>query len=351
MIPEAGVCQIQLACTRHAVQHALPIPTENAMTPLVFIDGDQGTTGLQVQQWLAGRSDLELLQLPPAHRKDAARRAEALNDCDLALLCLPDDAAREAVAMVRRPGVRVIDASSAHRTAPGWVYGLPELAPAQAQHIVAAERVSNPGCYPTGALALLRPLIDEGLLPADYPLVIHAVSGYSGRGRAGVEDHEGPGAAHAPPFQVYGLGLNHKHLPEIRQHAGLAHAPVFVPAYGHYRQGIVLTIALHLRLLPTGVTAARLHAALVARYAGQATIEVQAMTDAADALRLEPQALNGSNRLRLAVFGQPPSGQVLLAAVFDNLGKGAAGAAVQNLELMLGLATGARCDPARMAWA
>ncbi len=307
------------------------------MTPLVFIDGDQGTTGLQVRHWLADRTDLRLLQLPPERRKSAAHRAEALNDCDVALLCLPDDAAREAVALVRRPGVRVIDASSAHRTAPGWVYGLPELDAAQPGRIAAARRVSNPGCYPTGALALIRPLVDAGLVPADYPLVIHAVSGYSGRGRAGLEEHEGAHAAPAVPFQVYGLGLNHKHVPEIQQHAGLSHAPVFVPAYGHYRQGIVLTMALHLRLLPPGVTAAQLHAALASRYAGQAFIEVQALSVDVDAQRLDPRALNGSNRLRLAVFGQERTGQVLLSAVFDNLGKGAAGAAVQNLSLMLDL--------------
>ncbi len=306
------------------------------MTPLVFIDGDQGTTGLQVRQWLAGRTDLRLLQLPPEHRKSAAHRAAALNDCDVALLCLPDDAAREAVALVRRPGVRVIDASSAHRTAPGWVYGLPELEAAQPERIAAAERVSNPGCYPTGAVALLRPLVDAGLLPADYPLAIHAVSGYSGRGRAGLDDHEGAGAADAPPFQVYGLGLRHKHVPEIQRHAGLAHAPAFVPAYGHYRQGIVLTIGLHLRLLPAGTTAERLHAALRARYAGQRVVEVQPLAGDADALRLDPRVLNGGNRLRLSVFAQERTGQVLLAAVFDNLGKGAAGAAVQNLDLMLG---------------
>jgi N-acetyl-gamma-glutamyl-phosphate reductase len=317
---------------------------EPRMTPLVFIDGDQGTTGLQVRQWLDGRTDLRLLQLPSGQRKSAAHRAEALNDCDVALLCLPDDAAREAVALVRRPGVRVIDASSAHRTAPGWVYGLPELEFAQPARIAAAERVSNPGCYPTGAVSLLRPLIAAGLLPADYPLAIHAVSGYSGRGRAGLDDHEGAAAADAMPFQVYGLGLKHKHVPEIRQHAGLAHAPVFVPAYGHYRQGIVLTIALHLRLLPAGVTAARLHAALEARYAGQRFVEVQPLVDDADALRLDPRALNGSNRLRLSVFAQERAGQVLLAAVFDNLGKGAAGAAVQNLDLMLGVPAGQPAD-------
>ena len=305
------------------------------MTPLVFIDGDQGTTGLQVRQWLAGRHDLRVLQLPPEHRKSLAHRAEALNDCDVALLCLPDDAAREAVALVRRPGVRVIDASSAHRTAPGWVYGLPELGADQPRRIATADRVSNPGCYPTGAVTLLKPLVDAGLVPADYPLVIHAVSGYSGRGRAGLDDHEGANAASARPFQVYGLGLNHKHVPEIQRHAGLSQAPVFVPAYGHYRQGIVLTIALHLRLLPAGVTAAHLHAALQARYAEQAFVAVQPLQVGADEHRLDPQALNGSNRLQLSVFAQAHTGQVLLAAVFDNLGKGAAGAAVQNLDLML----------------
>ena len=309
------------------------------MTPIVFIDGDQGTTGLEVRQWLAGRNDLQVLQLPPEHRKSAAHRAQALNDCDVALLCLPDEAAREAVTLVRRPGVRLIDASSAHRTTPGWVYGLPELAAGQAQRIAEANRVSNPGCYPTGTLALIRPLIDAGLLPADYPMVIHAVSGYSGRGRAGVEAHEGTAAAQAVPFQVYGLGLNHKHVPEIQQHAGLTHAPVFVPAYGHYRQGIVVTIALHLRLLPPGVTAAHLHAALQAHHAAQAFIEIQEMSTEAEAnaQQIDPRALNGSNRLRLAVYAQPRTGQVLLTAVLDNLGKGAAGAAVQNLSLMLDL--------------
>ncbi len=323
-----------------------------AMTPLVFIDGNQGTTGLQLHQLLAGRDDLRLLQLPPEVRKSTAHRAEALNACDVALLCLPDAAAREAVALVRRPGARIIDASSAHRTAKGWVYGLPELDAAQPGRIAAATRVSNPGCYPTGAVALLLPLVDAGLLPADYPLAIHAVSGYSGRGRAGLDEHEGPAADQVPPFQLYGLGLDHKHVPEIRAHAGLAQAPIFLPAYGHYRQGIVLSIALHLRLLPAGMTAARLHAALQARYAGQAFVGVQPLAEDAGAERLDPRALNGSNRLQLAVYTRAQSGQVLLAAVFDNLGKGAAGAAVQNMELMLGLKQASQrstTDPFRQA--
>jgi len=307
------------------------------MTPLVFIDGDQGTTGLLLQQLLAERSDLRLLTLPADERKHPARRAEALNACDLAVLCLPDEAAREAAAWVRRPGVRLLDASSAHRCSPGWVYGLPELAPDQAARIAQAERVSNPGCYPTAAVALLRPLLDAGLLPRDHPITIHAVSGYSGQGRAGLLAHEGPQAAQAPAFQVYGLQLRHKHVPEIQQHAGLAHPPLFVPAYGHYRQGIVLTIGLHGRCLPAGVDAAALQAALAARYEGSNTIAVAPLhTGAAgDPHTLDPQALNHSNGLRLSVFSQPATGQLLLAAVLDNLGKGAARAAAQNLDLML----------------
>ncbi|MBX3621739.1 MAG: N-acetyl-gamma-glutamyl-phosphate reductase [Rhizobacter sp.] len=308
------------------------------MKPIVFIDGDQGTTGLQIQARLQGRDDLVLLTLPAEQRKQARWRAEALNGSDIAVLCLPDDAAREAVAMVRNPQVRLIDASSAHRTDAQWVYGFPEMDEGQAQRIAQASRVTNPGCYPTGAVALLRPLVRAGLLPADHPVTVHAVSGYSGRGRAGVDEHEGPEAGRALPFQVYGLGLAHKHVPEIALHAGLGARPVFVPAYGAYRQGIVLTIALHLRLLPAGVTGATLHACLARHFAQAPQVEVLAMDEARALERLDPQALNGSDALRLAVFDNTAAGQVLLAAVFDNLGKGAAGAAVQNLDLMLGAA-------------
>ena len=306
-------------------------------TPLVFIDGDQGTTGLQIHARLGHRPDLRLLSLPAAERKDPQRRAEALNSCDIAILCLPDAAAREAVAALRNPAVRVIDASSAHRTDPQWVYGLPELGAAQSQRIAQAQRVSNPGCYPTGAIALLQPLVQASLLPADYPVVIHAVSGYSGGGRAAVQAHEAPGPGQTPPaFQLYGLQLAHKHPPEIQRHAGLQHRPLFVPAHGHYRQGIVLTVPLHLRLLAPGVTAAHLHAALQAHYANATEVELMPLADSAQTATLDPQALNGSNRLRLGVFENPAHGQVLLCAVFDNLGKGASGAAVQNLDLMLG---------------
>jgi N-acetyl-gamma-glutamyl-phosphate reductase len=305
------------------------------MLPIVYIDGDQGTTGLQIHARLHRRSDLRVLTLRADRRKHPAARAEALNHCDIAILCLPDDAAREAVAMIHNPAVRVIDASSAHRTHTDWVYGFPELAAGQAERIAQAKRVTNPGCYPTGAVALLRPLVDAGLVPRDHPLTIHAVSGYSGRGRAGVDEHEGPNAAQALPFQVYGLGLQHKHAPEMALHAGLTHRPVFVPAYGAYRQGIVLTIALHVRLLPSGVDAQRLRTALAAHYSGSRHVEVLTAEASKSLERLDPQALNGTNDLRLAVFDNAAQGQVLLTAVFDNLGKGASGAAVQNLDLML----------------
>ena len=301
--------------------------------PLVFIDGDQGTTGLQIQDRLRGRSDLRLLTLPEAERRDPARRAQALNQCDIALLCLPDDAARGAVAMVRNPAVRVIDASSAHRTAPGWVYGLPELAAGQAQRIAGATRISNPGCYPTGALLLLRPLVDAGLLPASLPLAIHAVSGYSGGGKARIAEVQ---AGSAAPFLAYGLGLDHKHVPEIQQHAGLQARPIFLPSYGSFAQGIVLTIPLHLDALPGRPDAAALQAALAAHHAGQARVQLQPLATAADAVTLDPTALNGSDSIRLQVLHHPGHRQAVLAAVFDNLGKGAAGAAVQNLDLVLG---------------
>lgn len=306
-------------------------------TPLVFIDGDQGTTGLQIHERLRGhvdRQSLQLLTLPADARKDPQRRAEAINACDIAILCLPDAAACEAVASIINPAVRVIDASSAHRTTPGWTYGFPEMNEAQAQRVAAASRVTNPGCYPTGAIGLLRPLVQAGLVPADYPTSIHAVSGYSGGGRAAVDTYEGPDAASALPFQVYGLGLAHKHTPEIQQHAGLSRRPMFVPAYGAYRQGIVLTIPLELRLLGPDIDAARLHACLTNHYVGAQHVEVMPLQVSSALPHLDPQALNGTNGMRLGVFAND-QGQVLLTAVFDNLGKGASGAAVQNLELML----------------
>ncbi|WP_054895392.1 N-acetyl-gamma-glutamyl-phosphate reductase [Pseudomonas parafulva] len=303
--------------------------------PLIFIDGDQGTTGLQIHARLHGRSDLRLLTLPETERKDPQRRREAINSADIALLCLPDAAAREAVATIHNPAVRVIDASSAHRTTPGWVYGLPELDEQQAERIAQATRVSNPGCYPTGAIALLRPLVRAGLLPADYPLSVHAISGYSGGGRAAVERHEQSGGDPAPALQLYGLELAHKHVPEIQAHAGLSARPVFLPGYGDYRQGIVLSIPLQLRLLAPGVTAEHMQTCLEQHYQGARHVQVMPLHQQGPATPLDPQALNDSNDLRLALYANPEHGQVLLTAVFDNLGKGASGAAVQNLDLML----------------
>ncbi|WCM24290.1 N-acetyl-gamma-glutamyl-phosphate reductase [Paraburkholderia bryophila] len=303
--------------------------------PLVFIDGDQGTTGLQIHERLSGRTDLQRLTLAAAERKNPQYRAQALNACDIAILCLPDAAAREAVSMIVNPAVRVIDASSAHRTRDGWTYGFPEMTQGQAERIAGAHRVTNPGCYPTGAIGLLRPLLQAGLVPRDYPFAIHAVSGYSGGGRAAVEAHEKPAATSPLPFQIYGLALSHKHPPEIRQHAGLAHWPLFVPAYGAFRQGIVLTVPLELRLLAAGVDGATLRDCLARHYAGAAHVRVTPLAESQGLTHLDPQALNDTDDMQLTVFANEEHGQVLLAAVFDNLGKGASGAAVQNLNLMI----------------
>lgn len=314
------------------------------MKPVIFIDGDQGTTGLRIHELLRARSDLELRTLPVDARKDPRLRRQALDECDIAILCLPDEAALEAAAWVANPRVRIIDASSAHRTHPAWVYGFAELEPAQPERIARAARVSNPGCYPTGVLALLRPLLDVGLIPADSPLAIHAVSGYSGRGRAGIDAFEArPGTLQVdgqdrrgpPMLQVYSLALDHKHVPEIMHYSGLRARPIFVPAYGAYRQGIVVTIGIDLNRLPKAPNAKALRDCLAERYANVPGIRVLSAAACAGLEAIDPCALNGSNDLELAVFGHSRHGHALLSAVFDNLGKGAAGAAVQNLELML----------------
>lgn len=303
--------------------------------PRVFIDGDQGTTGLQIQQRLAARRDLEIATLPAEQRKDRQHRAAAINDCDYAILCLPDAAAREAVAAIDNQAVRVIDASSAHRTEADWVYGFAEMNAQQAARIAEAKRVSNPGCYPTGAIGLLRPLLQAGLLAADFPAVIHAVSGYSGKGRAGIEEYEGEQAVQAPALQVYGLGLTHKHVPEIQLHSGLSERPLFLPAYGAFRQGIVLGIGVHRRFISEAVKAEHLHECLVEHYRDSSYVEVMPLAESRALGHLDPEQLNGTDGLRLALSDNSDSGQVLLTAIFDNLGKGAAGAAVQNLELMI----------------
>lgn len=305
------------------------------MQHTVYVDGNQGTTGLLIHQRLAERDDIKVLVLPEPQRKDLDARADALAGCDVAILCLPDAAVIELLTRVKDSPARIIDASSAHRTDPQWVYGFPELTSTQSDRIAAASRVSNPGCYPTGAVALLRPLLDAGLISRGLRATIHAVSGYSGRGKAGIEAYEGEARAGAPALWMYGLSLAHKHVPEIQQYTGLHSPPVFVPAYGAFRQGIVMAIALHADDLTQGATAGQLADCLRSRYQLHPNIQVMSDEDVAQCQGLDPQLLNGSNALRLGVFGSPRTGQVLLTAVFDNLGKGAAGAAVQNLDLML----------------
>lgn len=307
------------------------------MSASVFIDGDQGTTGLEIRARLSARQDITLITLPEALRKDVGERAMAINDCDVAVLCLPDEAARQAVASIRNARVRVIDASSAHRIDTDWVYGFSEMSSQQSERIAQARRVSNPGCYPTGAIALLRPLIEAGCLRADAPLSVHAVSGYSGRGREGIQVHEGAGAHKALPYQTYGLNLQHKHVPEIQLYSGLHERPFFVPSYGNFRQGIVLTIPLHAAMLSRPVTTKELRDILGQHYREHHHVKLLDAAQTEALTRLDPQALNGSNDLQLSVFGNDTHGQFLLSAVFDNLGKGASGAAVQNLDLMLGI--------------
>ncbi len=309
--------------------------------PTLFIDGEAGTTGLQIRARLAGREDLELVSIAPDKRKDDAERERLLNQVDLAVLCLPDAAAREAVSLIANPRVRVLDASTAHRIAPDWVFGFPELAPGQAERIHAARRVANPGCYAIGAIALIRPLVDAGLLPPAHPVHIHAVEGYSGGGRQMVEEYEGKGkdgARAADPYRLYALELAHKHVPEIQRFGGLQVPPLFWPAVGAWRQGMLVQVPLALGSLPKRPTARSVHAALSERYAGQRFVTVMPFGDLPRAL--SPERLNGSNRMELYVFANETTGQALLVALADNLGKGASGAAAQNIDVMLGLDDG-----------
>ncbi|MFZ0558794.1 MAG: N-acetyl-gamma-glutamyl-phosphate reductase [Methylovirgula sp.] len=306
------------------------------MSARIFIDGQSGTTGLGIAARLAAIPAIELVRVPEEKRKDPAAKAALLREVDLVIFCLPDAAAKESAALVAdlgETGPRVLDASSAHRVAPGWVYGFPELADGQAEKIQSASRVSNPGCYATGAIALLRPLVDAGLLPADHPLTINAVSGYSGGGKTMIAEYQ---SGSAPDFELYALELEHKHVPEIMAHARLARRPIFVPSVGNFAQGMLVSVPLFLDDLPGRPKAADLEAALAARYAQSPLIRV-VVTGSED--RLEPQSLNGSNALELRVYGNEVRRHAVLVAKFDNLGKGASGAAVQNLGLMLGLDT------------
>ena len=307
------------------------------MTLKVFIDGEAGTTGLQIRERLAERRDIELLAIDPVRRKDAVARAERLNGADVVILCLPDEAAREAVGLIENPAVKVIDASTAHRTAPHWTYGLPEL-PGQREAITAATRVSNPGCFPTGFLALVRPLVTAGVVPADWPVTVNAVSGYSGGGKAMIAEFEDPAS---PDYtrtvvRTYGLGLQHKHVEEMRVHGGLTHRPLFAPCVGRYAQGMIVEVPLQLWALPGRARLGDVHAVLAQAYAGEGFVEIVGLEESAALKTLDAEGLNGTNRMRLHVFGDAAEGQARLTAVLDNLGKGASGAAVQNLNLMSG---------------
>jgi len=302
------------------------------MPAKIFIDGEAGTTGLGIRARLKILPEIELFSLPHRQRKDPGAKKALLEEADIVVLCLPDEAAREAVAIAASLGEkspRVLDTSTAHRVAKSWTYGFPELAHGQAKAIAKARLVANPGCYATGAIALLHPLVDKGLLPADYPVSIHAVSGYSGGGKAMIADYE---RGSAPAFEAYALGLEHKHVAEIERYARLARRPIFAPSVGNFANGMLVCVPLFLDDLPHKPKGADLEAALAAHYAGSAFVKVMPM-DASG--KIEPQSLNGTDDLELRVFANESRGHAMLVAKLDNLGKGASGAALQNLRLML----------------
>lgn len=316
------------------------------MTAKIFIDGEVGTTGLQIRARLEGRPELELISLDSDRRKDAAARREAINAADLVILCLPDEASKEAVTFLDNPRTRMIDASTAHRTAEGWTYGFPEWRRDQAQRIAEARFVSNPGCYALTSVAMLTPLVEAGLLPADWPVSINAISGYSGGGKSLIAAFEDPqdAAYTETPFRVYGLSLAHKHVPEIQHWSGLSTPPLFVPSVGNYYKGMIVQVPLALNAIPGRPSVDAVYEALAERYQGCRFVRVLGPDQTASITKLEPEELNGSNDLMIHVFANAARGHVMLAGVLDNLGKGASGQAVQNLNLMLGLPEEAGLD-------
>jgi N-acetyl-gamma-glutamyl-phosphate reductase len=308
------------------------------MRAKIFIDGEHGTTGLQIRARMAERRDVELLSIPETERRNAAMREDLLNSADIAILCLPDDASKDAVAMTAsNPNVRIIDTSTAFRVHSDWAYGFAEMDPAQSEKIRSARYVANPGCYPTGAIGLIRPLRMADLLPTDHPITVNAVSGYTGGGKQLIAQMEDEGHAEhiASPHFLYGLTLKHKHVPEMREHGLLSRSPLFAPSVGRFPQGMIVQIPLFRDQLAAGATVESVHAALTAHYAGQSIVEVVALDASAKMARVDAVELAGKDTMKLFVFGQPDGEHINLVALLDNLGKGASGAAVQNMDLML----------------
>ncbi|ESY83920.1 N-acetyl-gamma-glutamyl-phosphate reductase [Mesorhizobium sp. LNHC220B00] len=308
------------------------------MKPKIFIDGEHGTTGLQIRALLAERGDLEIISIPVVRRKETAARAEFLNAADIAILCLPDDAAKESVSLIANETTKVIDASTAHRVAEGWEYGFAELDKEQAKKIATAKRVANPGCWPQGPIATLRPLVTAGLLPASFPVAVNGITGYSGGGRPMIEDYVAKGED-ASEFLPYGLTLQHKHVPELKAYAKLSHDPIMQPAVGNFAQGMITVVPLQLGGLDRVPTGAELHTAISDHFAAikGGVVEVAPYAHLERVPDIDPEIYNGTNRMKLYVFANDSRAQALLLAVYDNLGKGASGAAVQNMDLMLGL--------------